>query len=105
MKNLLCQSYVISPFNANKHFGVLLNGSTICICFTLAVIVLDFKGNVPKPKLKLVDVVVHSLVVILNFNPLTLMSDQDRISPFNINTISRRQVMRIKENLNERIIS
>ena len=98
------------PFNANKHFGVLLNGSTICnlticICFTLAVIVLDFKGNVPKPKLKLVDVIVHSLVVILNFNPLTLMSDQDRISPFNINTISRRQVMRIKENLNERIIS
>ena len=34
------------------------------------------------------------------FNPLTLMSDQDRISPYNINTISSRQVMRIKKNIN-----
>ena len=30
-------------------------------------------------------------------NPLTPMSDQDRISPYNINTISSRQVMRKKE--------
>ena len=30
------------------------------------------------------------------FNPLTLMTDQDRISPYNISTISSRQVMRIK---------
>ena len=33
-------------------------------------------------------------------NPLTLMSDQDRISPYNINTISSRQVMRKKKNIN-----
>ena len=33
-------------------------------------------------------------------NPLTPMSDQDRISPYNINTISSRQVMRIKKNIN-----
>ena len=33
-------------------------------------------------------------------NPLTLMSDQDRISPYNINTVSNRQVTRIKKNLN-----
>ena len=32
-------------------------------------------------------------------NPLTPMSDQDRISPNNINTISSRQVMRIKKNI------
>ena len=32
-------------------------------------------------------------------NPLTPMSDQDIISPYNINTISRRQVMRIKKNI------
>ena len=32
------------------------------------------------------------------------MSDQYRISPNNINTISSRQVMRIKENINEEII-
>ena len=30
----------------------------------------------------------------------TPMSDQDRISSYNINTISRRQVMRIKKNIN-----
>ena len=32
---------------------------------------------------------------LLTVNPLTLMSDQDRISPYNINTISSRQVMRM----------
>ena len=36
----------------------------------------------------------------LPFNPLTPMNDQDRISPYNINTISRRQVMRMKKNIN-----
>ena len=34
------------------------------------------------------------------FNPLTPMSDQDRISPYYIFTISSRQVMRIKKNIN-----
>ena len=34
------------------------------------------------------------------FNPFTLMSDQDRISPHNVNTISTRQVMRIEKILN-----
>ena len=38
-------------------------------------------------------------------NPLTPMSDQDRISPNNINIISTRQVMRIKKNINLGIIS
>ena len=33
------------------------------------------------------------------------MSDQDRISPYNIKTISIRQVMRIKKNVNKGIIS
>ena len=33
-------------------------------------------------------------------NPLTPMSDQDRISPYYIYTISCRQVMRIKKNIN-----
>ena len=37
-------------------------------------------------------------------NPLIPMSDQDRISPYNINTISSRQVTRIKKN-NNKIIS
>ena len=35
----------------------------------------------------------------LNLNPLSPMSDQDRISPYNINAISSRQVMRIKKNI------
>ena len=38
-------------------------------------------------------------------NPFTPTSDQDRISPNNVNTISSRQVMRIKESLKKGIIS
>ena len=33
----------------------------------------------------------------MHFNPLTPMSDQDRISPNNINTISTRQVRRTRK--------
>ena len=35
----------------------------------------------------------------LTLNPLFPMSDQYRIFPYNINTISSRQVMRIKKNI------
>ena len=35
----------------------------------------------------------------LLFNLLSPMSDQDRISPYNIITISSRQLMRIKKNI------
>ena len=41
----------------------------------------------------------------LIINPLTLRSDQDRISPYNINSMSRWQVMRIKRNISWAIIS
>ena len=41
----------------------------------------------------------------LTFNTFTPTSDQDRISPDNINTISSRQVMRIGKNINYEIIS
>ena len=37
------------------------------------------------------------------FNPLTPVSDQERISPYIINTIASRQVMRIKRNSNQLI--
>ena len=37
-------------------------------------------------------------------NPLTPISDQNRISLYNINTISTRQVMRIKKNINLEIV-
>ena len=36
----------------------------------------------------------------LPLNPLTPMSDQDRFSPCNINTILSRQVMKVKKNIN-----
>ena len=39
------------------------------------------------------------------FNLLSPMSDQDRISPYNVITISSRQVMRIKKNIDKGIIS
>ena len=38
--------------------------------------------------------------ILKEINSLTSMSDQDRISPYNINTTSSRQVMRIKKNIN-----
>ena len=38
-------------------------------------------------------------------NPLSPMSDQDRISPYNIKTKSARKVMRIKKNINLGMIS
>ena len=34
------------------------------------------------------------------FNPSSPMNDQDRISPYNVITISIRQVMRMKKNIN-----
>ena len=36
----------------------------------------------------------------LFLNPLTPMSDQEIISPYSVNTISSRQVMRINKNIN-----
>ena len=39
------------------------------------------------------------LRALTSFNTLTPMSDQDRISPYNINTMSTRYVMRIKKNI------
>ena len=39
------------------------------------------------------------------FKPFTPTSDQDRISPYKINTLSSRQVMRIEKNINHGIIS
>ena len=36
----------------------------------------------------------------MTHDPLTPVSDQDRISPYNISTISTRKVMRIKKNIN-----
>ena len=42
-------------------------------------------------------------VLYIVLNPLTPMSDQDRISPYNINTISISQVMRIMKNISLRI--
>ena len=45
------------------------------------------------------------LMKLLHVNPLIPMSDQDRISLYNIITISTRQVMRIKKAINLGIIS
>ena len=48
---------------------------------------------------------VWSLMGIMGINLFTPTSDQDRISPYNINTTSSRQVMRIEKNINHGIIS
>ena len=49
-------------------------------------------------------IIILSLTIPL-INPFTPISDQDRISPYNINTISCRQVMRIDTNISQEIIS
>ena len=36
--------------------------------------------------------------IIIELNPFTHMSDQERISPYNVYTLTSRQVMRIKKN-------
>ena len=41
----------------------------------------------------------YTYIILYCFNPLTPMSDQDRNSPYNINEILSRQVMRIKEDI------
>ena len=50
-------------------------------------------------------IIVHQLNNNYYMNPLTLKSDQDRISPYVINTIASRQVLRIKKNINRRLWS
>ena len=46
-----------------------------------------------------VSVCIHAspILLLLCLNPLTPMNDQDRISPYNINRISSRQVMKINK--------
>ena len=41
-----------------------------------------------------------SLMVIIEVNPVSPTSDLDRISPYSFSTVSSRQVMRIKKNIN-----
>ena len=48
-------------------------------------------------------IIILSLTIPL-INPFTPISDQDRISPYNINTISCRQVMRIDTNISQEIL-
>ena len=45
------------------------------------------------------------VVQVKELYPLTPISDRDRISPYNITTISSRQVMRIKKTINKGVIS
>ena len=49
-------------------------------------------------------IIILSLTIPL-INPFTPISDRDRISPYNINTKSCRQVMRIDTNICQEIIS
>ena len=61
------------------------------------------------PRLILDQTTLHSPPILFKLpnqiSPLTPRSDQDRISPYNTNTISTRQVMRVKETINLEIIS
>ena len=65
---------IYNPFSSFPFFTSLASSSLIAKC-------LDFLFN----------------TVFFIVNPLTPVSDQDRISPYNINTESSRQVRRIKK--------
>ena len=75
-ENLVFIQTVYDIFCNVLHFTFLLENELI---FLLRIAILLFPGNE-------------------SFNPLTPMSDQDRISPYNINALSIIQVMRIKKN-------
>ena len=78
---------------------------TFCVVLVIQLVLLE-----REPKLKALNGfllgslplnLVFFLPISVNFfNPLTPISDQEKISPYNISTISSRQVMRIKKNLN-----
>ena len=62
------------------------------------------RGN-NKKKISNKGLLFNSTQTSFELNPFTPTSDQDRISHYNINTISSRQVMRIEKNINYGIIS
>ena len=83
-------------------------GSCICICFGNALysinqLDISHASALLASRPLTSNVHIASTLIgaaILRFNPLSLMSDQDRISPNNINTIPSIQVMRITKNIN-----
>ena len=62
------------------------------------------KQNKTKQNKKTLDCEMMDVSSFFVFIPLIPVSDQDRFSPYFINTISSRQVMRIKKNINCEII-
>ena len=75
------------------------NPTSNLTCYHLTVVGLG-EGGVGAPKKILLKNINETLDSVRSrkkgiFNPLTPMSDQDRISPYNMNTVSSRKVMRI----------
>ena len=61
----------------------------------------QFLGNSTKADLTLTTTTfIKNITDTLYLSPFTPVSDQDKISPYNINTMSSRQVMRINKNIN-----
>ena len=69
------------------------------LCFTIITVVSKHCFTI------ITIITIISKVLRSQVNPLTPMSDEDRISPNRINTISSRQVVRIKKYINLGIIS
>ena len=68
------------------------------LCFTIIAIVSRHCFTI------ITIITIISKVIRSQFNPLTPMSDEDRISPNSINTILSRQVVRIKKYISLGII-
>lgn len=97
-KAALLQMCLSMPLQVSKHglgfivsFWSHLDPATAVACNGA---ILCFSGNTEH------DVFLAALFAAEYFNPLAPISDRDRISPCIMNTISGRQVRRIKKNVN-----
>ena len=87
-------------------FFCVIYGGIFCIMFNLIKFLFDMAVGLETTLSLVQNLFGHSKQCRLKlFNPLTPMSDQDRIFPDNVNTISTREVMRIKKNTNFGITS
>ena len=90
LPQLIKQSPLIS-----SHGHLLLSSNCIFV------LLLTVQYHMVQPLKKIINILSRNFTSCIypkiNVNPLTPMSDQDRISPYNVNTISSRQEMRIKK--------
>ena len=89
----------IFPMTKSREYWTIFHELKANSCF--GIIFQFIMGTILNHKSMGITIITSAIV----FNTLTPMSDQERISPYNIHVISSKQVMRIKRNINKGIIS